>query len=218
MELPHASSVDWLAIGTVLQGCGTLVGAVAVIIAAKLGSSTFETWRRQKLTERHMEQAERILTAAYRARRALSYVRNPAVWPYELAKARQQLRHDIDWQNRSEMDQQRLEQAQVYYDRLDSTRGERAALEECQPMARGLFGENLDICIDVLIQTFQTIQYSANSHANRGLFDDISILFDIDSALIEGYKAPNKINKMDKSISDQIGIIEATCVPVLRME
>ena len=57
------TTIDWAATGTMLSGIGTLVGALAVIGAAIIGSHTFENWKRQKLAERNFELAERILTA-----------------------------------------------------------------------------------------------------------------------------------------------------------
>ena len=75
------------AVGSLLQGIGTILGAMAVFVAAWLGSRTFETWRQQKLSERLIEQAERIVTATYKVRRGLSYVRNSAIFAYEFAAA-----------------------------------------------------------------------------------------------------------------------------------
>lgn len=65
---------DWAGFGSLLSGVGTIIGALAVIITAIVGSRTFEGWRKQKLSERRIEQAERILTATYKARRALGDV------------------------------------------------------------------------------------------------------------------------------------------------
>ena len=57
------SKIDWVATGTMLQGVGTLVGAVAVLVAAWFGKTTFEAWRRQQVAGRKLAQAERILEA-----------------------------------------------------------------------------------------------------------------------------------------------------------
>ncbi|WP_287882781.1 hypothetical protein [Paracoccus sp. (in: a-proteobacteria)] len=73
-------------IGAVLQGIGSLAGAFAVGFAAWMASNTFENWRRQKISERRIEQAERILTATYKVRRGLSQVRNPMIWAHELGR------------------------------------------------------------------------------------------------------------------------------------
>ncbi|GGB57933.1 hypothetical protein GCM10010833_10890 [Blastomonas aquatica] len=66
------AGIDWAATGTMIQGVGTLGGAIAVYAAAKLGLAA---WKHQKLAERNRDQAEVILHAAYNARRALTYLR-----------------------------------------------------------------------------------------------------------------------------------------------
>lgn len=94
------TTIDWAATGTMLQGVGTVVGALAVIGAAIIGSRTFDNWKRQKLAERHIEQAERILTATYKVRRGLSYVRNPAMWGHETDAAEEQLKANGEWEKK----------------------------------------------------------------------------------------------------------------------
>ncbi|MBL3575369.1 hypothetical protein JMK10_05395 [Rhodovulum sulfidophilum] len=69
---------DWSALGSVLSGIGAIVGAFAVIWAARLGSRTFESWREQKISERQIDQAERILIATYDAERSLGDLRHAA--------------------------------------------------------------------------------------------------------------------------------------------
>lgn len=216
--MPYASSVDWLAVGSVLQGAGTVVGAIAVIIAAKLGSSTFENWRRQKLSERRIEQAERILLATYRARRGLSYVRSPMMWPSELAEAEDQLKSIEGWEHKPKKDKERIKHAQVYYNRIISRREERRALEECQPMARALFGEDLEMSIEELNRQYQIVKYSADSYTRQNEFQDPKITCAINAALYEGYTAEDDSNKIDAAIKEQVENIEEICVPILRID
>ena len=71
-------------IGVVLQGVGALAQAFAICFAAYTASNTYRGWRRQKLSEQRIGQAERILVAANRARRALEFVRRPFVTAHEL--------------------------------------------------------------------------------------------------------------------------------------
>jgi len=91
------SVFDWQATGAMLQGLGTLLGAGAVLVAAKLGANTFRSWKREKLAEKHIDQATLILTAAYRARRALGYVRGIMMWGHELTTAEEKLKENRDW-------------------------------------------------------------------------------------------------------------------------
>ncbi|MDX5985708.1 hypothetical protein SIL82_15755 [Sphingomonas echinoides] len=131
------TSIDWAATGAMLSGIGTLVGALAVIGAAVIGSRTFENWKRQKLAERHIEQAERILTATYKARRGLSRVRSPAMWGNETDTAEEQLKASGEWEKTfPESERKNLASAQAYYNRINATRDDQRALEECQPVNR----------------------------------------------------------------------------------
>ena len=149
--IEKCASIDWTATGTMFQGIGTLVGAIAVIIAAVIGSATFEKWRAQKIAERRMEQAERILTAAYKARRGLSLIRSPMIWNHELEAAAEQLKTSGEWEKVfPESQRAKLATKQAYYNRLSQTNDEQIALSEAQPMARAFFGEALESAIEEL--------------------------------------------------------------------
>jgi hypothetical protein len=105
--------------GSVLSGAGTVVGAIAVIVAAKFASNTFEEWRRQKLPERRIEQAERILTATYKARRALEHVRSPIMFSHEQVTAEKHLEQQDYWKTIPADRRRKLITAQGYYNRLN---------------------------------------------------------------------------------------------------
>ena len=120
---------DWVGTGTMLYGIGTILGALAIFGAAVIGSNTFNRWRQQKLAERRIEQAERILTATYKVRRGLSYVRGPAMWAHELETSEEQLKANGEWNNASgESERRKLATAQAYYNRLKQTRDAQKAL------------------------------------------------------------------------------------------
>lgn len=127
-------------IGAVLQGVGALAQAFAIGFAAWLASDTYKGWRTQKLSERRMEQAERILTAAYNARRALGYVRSPLMEAHELSAAEAHLEKQVSWATVDANRKSRLVSAQGYYNRLNAVLEERRAVEDCLPMARALLG------------------------------------------------------------------------------
>lgn len=209
---------DWAATGAMLQGFGTIGGALAVLFAAMIGSGTFKSWRLQKLSERRIEQAERILTATYKVRRGLSYVRNPAMWLHELEAAEEKLKDTGGWSQAGgdAQRQKKMIKAQAYYNRLSATRNDQRALEECQPMARALFGEKLENAIEELNHQFWTVQvYVDASHDDQG--SDREFRRKIDAAIYEGYPSVEE-NEIDKSINKNIKIIEDTCVPVLSLK
>src|SRR5438094_128266 len=66
--------IDWAATGSMIQGLGTAAGVFAVIWGA-LRATTL--WKQQKVAERRLESAERILTASYKIRRAMYEVEMP---------------------------------------------------------------------------------------------------------------------------------------------
>lgn len=214
--MPCANNIDWAATGTMLQGIGTVVGGFAVIGAAIIGSRTFDVWKRQKLAERHIEQAERILTAVYKVRRALSFVRSPMMWAHELDAAEESLKASGDWEKVFDAEEQRRwRTTQAYYNRLTKTADDRTALEQCQPMARALFGEELEKSIEKLNHQFWTIKIyvDANQSDRNGL--DYEFRKKIDRAIFEGYP-PKEENEIDCIIAQEVKSIESICLPVFR--
>lgn len=207
--------IDWAATGSMLSGIGTVVGALAVIGAAIIGSRTFDNWKRQKLAERHIEQAERVLTATYRVRRGLSRVRSPAMWGHETDAAEEQLKASGDWEKTfPESERKGLATAQAYYNRLNATRDDQRAHEECQPMARAFFGEELEKALEKLNQQFWTVKVYLDANHNDKAGTDANFRRKIESAIWEGY--PNaEENEVDQTIAAQVKLIENTLAPVL---
>lgn len=204
-------------IGTVLQGVGALAQAFAIGFAAWMASNTYQSWRQQKLSERRIEQAERILTATYKARRALEYVRSPLMTSHELGSAEDDLKSLEGWDHATEERKKTLTSAQGYFNRLKNVREERVALEDCLAMARALFGPEIEQAIETLGRQFHHVQISAESTTwgppdpdgedRRGVWRELS------SASTKRH--PNKMNEL---IAEQVKLIEDTLVPVLRLE
>ena len=80
--------IDWAATGSMLSGWGTLLGAFAVAYAAKTGVDTFTSWKVQKLEERRIDLAEKILEVTNKSFGALRFVRNPFQTAKDLEDAR----------------------------------------------------------------------------------------------------------------------------------
>lgn len=208
--------IDWAATGAMLSGVGTVIGALAVIGAAVIGSHTFDSWRRQKLAERHIEQAERILTATYKVRRGLSRVRSPAMWGHETDAAEEQLKASGVWEKTfPESKRVRLATAQAYYNRMNATKDDRQALEECQPMARAFFGEELEKALEKLNQQFWTVKVYVDANCNDKDEADAEFRQKIESTIWEGYPTAEE-NEVDQTIAAQIKLIEDLLVSVLR--
>jgi hypothetical protein len=198
-----------------LQGAGSFFGAVAVLGAAKLGASTFESWRFQKVAERRIEQAERILTATYNSRRALGYVRGRMFWAHELKAANEFLKANASWASPDRM--KRWEKAQAIFNRLAKTQDEQSELSKCLPMARALFGEELEAALEALNHQFWLVQVDAESYID----DDGSepeFTKKITRGMQEIEPPAGEVNEITESIRVLIGTIERICLPVLRIE
>lgn len=160
------TAIDWDATGSMLSGWGTLIGAGAVIYA---GIKGFDQWKKQKLTERKMEIAERIHTASYRAQAALNRVRSPMMWAAEEYAARAKLEEDKEFIGNNPKDRQkRLVTAQAYYTRLSKVREERLALEEAKPLANVLFGQPVEQALEKLDHQFWVVQTYVDEYIDHG--------------------------------------------------
>lgn len=210
--------IDWSATGAMIQGLGTLAGAVAVYAAARLGLSA---WKHQKLAERNRDQAEVILHAAYNARRALVYLRSPWMSGSEQAAAEEKLNtDDPNWRdNIVEEKQKRIITAQAYYMRAIRLFDERSKLEDCLPMARALFGEELENAIETLHHQFHIVLTYADAYVDDYNGTDRDFTVKIRRALFASNKrAAGDENEVSDAIDSSIAVIEATCLPYLRLD
>lgn len=140
------------------------------------------------------------------------------MWGHETDAAEEQLKANGEWEKVfGEGDRSSLATAQAYYNRLNRTKDDRIALEECQPIARALFGEELEKAIETLNQQFWTVKVyvDANHRDKKGA--DTEFRRKIDSTIWEGYPSTEE-NEIDQTVAAHVKIIEDICVPVLRLE
>jgi len=216
MTLPTcASTIDWAASGAMLSGAGTLLGAAAIMFAAIIGGNTFKSWRRQKVAERVLVQAERILEATYKGRRALRYVRGIMLWGHELSAAEETLKADPQWDLQLEAKQKRLVTFQVFLNRLNRVREDREALDQCLPMARALFGEDLEKAIELLAHQFWMVEVHAQSYVDDDGSDQ-NFAKKIRRGMYEIEPMEGEVNEVTAKVEAAVATIEATCLPVLR--
>lgn len=212
-------AIDWSATGDMLQGWGSILGALAIMVAAYFGSQTFKAWRQQNLSERKVEQAERILTATYIARRELGRVRSPAMWSNETDRAEEKLVEAgelVAGQARSD-DDRRLITAQAYYNRLNDAAEVRRELEECLPMARALFGLEVEQALEAMNHHFWSVKvYVDANHRDRSGADK-EFRRKIDSTIWTGYPSKEE-NEIDLAVEKNVALIEEKCLPALRLE
>lgn len=208
-------SIDWDATGSMIQGWGTLLGAGAVIYAAKRGADTFESWKQQKVAERRQEQAELILTSAYNARRALRYVREPMMWGHELSAAEEKLREDeAQWAQQTDARRKRLVTAQAYFNRLNKTSDEQRELSTRLPMARALFGEELEQALEDLRHQFWIVQVDVESYIDDEC-QNAQFTRQIRRGMYDVKPPEGEVNEVSSKIEAAVSTIERICQPAL---
>ncbi len=210
-----SNAIDWAATGAMLQGIGTFAGILAVIWGTLYGANT---WRKQKQAERRLEIAERILTATYKGRSSLAYVRSPLMLAYELNAAEEKLKEDKGWLNQTEGRRKRLITAQAYYNRLNRTRDEQIALDECLPMARALFSEILEKAIEKLRRQFWVVQVDVDSYIDDEHGTDADFTKKIRQSMYDTRPRNGEKNEVSDAIAESVDLIEKACEPALRLE
>lgn len=215
MVMNNMCLIDWAAVGSILQGIGTIAGVCAVIWGAFFGANA---WKEQKRAERRLEMAERILTATHKSRRALSYVRSPLMMGYELSAAEEKLQADETWTNHAEGRRKRLVTAQAYFNRLNNTKEEQLALEECLPMARALFSEELEKAVEKLRHQFWSIQVDVEAYVDDEHGNDAEFTKQIRRGMYDVKPRQGEINETSAAIANAVEAIERICEPALRLE
>lgn len=206
--------VDWASTGTMLQGIGTVVGAVAVVWAAFKASSV---WKEQKRLERRLEMAERILTAAHKGRRALRYIRGPMVWGHEISAAEEIIKQDTHWDSQPASRQQRLITAQAIFNRINKTKDEQSALDECLPMSRALFGAELEKAVEELTRQFWIVQVDVESYVDDWNGSDAEFTKKIRRGMFDMKAGADDVNEVTNAIEAAVDTIERICLPALRL-
>ena len=197
-----------------LQGIGTNVGSLAVLAAALIGANTFKGWRKQQFAARRAQEAEEILRATYKSRDALAEIRSPFMSSYEHDRAEEVLSKNDKWEHELETRKARMRTTQAYYNRLNHHQSEMDALDAALPMARALFGEQLESAVRKLRHQFWIIQVDADSY-----MDDNGGDKDFTKKIRDGmHRINDKENEVTITINESVNIIENTCLPVLRLE
>lgn len=206
--------IDWSDTGTMLQGIGTVTGAFAVFWAAKKGA---QTWKEQKQAERRQQMAEKILTASYKGRNALRRVRSPMLWGYEQTAAEKKLKEDPAFEGKPESFKARLITTQAFYNRLNDAKGDQLTLDECLPMARALFNDDLETAVKGLRDQFWYVQCDVDAYAEDEGSPDAEFTKKIKRGMYDmGTK--KEPNEMTQAIDGLVDSIEQLCAPALRFD
>lgn len=206
--------IDWTATGHMLVGIGTLAGAIAIIVAAILGRDAVTRIRRQKQVERQIEHAEKTLTAAYQLGEAIGVIRSPLSTAQELASAQEEL-EATDWFSILPSDeQQRVVQANVFYQRIRSFDEIYNAAVSVLPFVKAYFGEEAETAFKKLIHARHTVRVYADAYArDRG--NDPKYSQKVESFVWAG-AADEGGDPVASEVTNAIGILERHLLPVVR--
>ena len=210
-----SATIDWAATGTMLQGIGTLAGACAVAWAANKGADTFDAWRTQKLTERKMDQAEKILTATHDAREALQLVRREIIYGYEKHEAEKILQEMNGWQEMPTEARNFLTLQMIYQTRLQNKSNEFSKLNKIRTMSHALFGSALDAAISHILMIYECLINKAGAY-NEGLSAEVRK--QVYEAMFAVKTQDGQVNEVTAAIEAAVATIERTCLRVLRLE
>lgn len=206
-------AIDWDATGSMLSGIGTLIGAGAVVGAAWVGRATFRSWKAQRVEERRMDAAERILTLAYRLRYAFNSVRGRGIFEFETKAAEEKLDANVsDWRSKEQGEQGRMTTAQVILNRLNSRREDWQEIWTLKPVALALFGSEVETSLHAFWTHYVAVEVSASGYAeDDGTDKDFSKSIRRD--LFGG-----KDDEVGPGVETAIASLEAQLLPILRME
>ncbi|WP_447908859.1 hypothetical protein [Brevundimonas bullata] len=207
-------TIDWSATGSMLSGIGTLVGAGAVVWAANKAADTFEGWKKQKIAERHIEQAERILTAAYEANDAINYARGRFIHSWEIDEAQKQEEKHSGWLTFLEAKQRRVSIARARLNRLRNCKDEQEALRVCRPIAKALWGEDLHKSLTDFHHQFWILETYIQAYAGDEDGTDPNFTKKISQAIASS--TDDRDDEISAATINCIKNIENTLLPVLR--
>ena len=182
-----------------VQGIGTITGAMTVLIAALMGRSTFKDWKVQKIEERRMNVAESVLTLGYRLTDALIEARSRITPEQERDAAAAQIDEASSPGGiRTGTERENCITAQVIINRLAHFRSDWDEIWTLKPLVLAYFGAEVQETIGVfwtlratLVMLAQQLGDEAGNDRDRAvqirreLFasDDDSIGMAMDEAL-----------------------------------
>jgi len=210
-------AIDWAATGTWMQAWAGFTQAGAVAFVGWKGANVFKTWRRQKIEERKMDAAERILTLTYRLRRAFTVIRSPMMWAGALDAAEKRLREaGVTLDSLPELKRKNMIYHQAMLDRINSFEAEWAEIGAVTPIAAALFGKVVEEQLELLWRQRGAVAVASESYADdRGQDNEFTAQLRAD--MWEGMGKHNGAgDRITEIIDGVVTKVEAALLPVLR--
>ncbi len=211
----------WEATGAMMSGWAAIGGVGAVIFAAHKAADTFKQYRRQRQEDRRIEAAERILTIAYSLKRKLQGVRSPMSLGGETEEAIEQLREG-DWYMILDDDEKRRAQTgQVILRRLQRQKDDWEEIFVAMPMARALFGENIEAALQSIFRQARAVQIAASMYRDGhdgGGHDGGALRRQFEATFWEGGGTPGEPDEVSNAVDQAICALEAELLSVIRAD
>jgi hypothetical protein len=158
-----SNAACWDATGSMLQGWGAWFAGFAVIYAAWKAGDALSNFRRQKQEERRIDAAQQLLTFAYRFKRTLRSARITPASALEETRAGELLKQTLeDWDSKHEEERQRHLTAQIISSRLNSEEVLHNGVFDLMPVARALFGDEVESHLQALWEARTSVELDAH--------------------------------------------------------
>jgi hypothetical protein len=202
-----------------MQAWAGFAQAAVILFVGIKGATAFDVWRRQKIEERRMDAAERILTLAYRVRRALSSIRHPMMWAAALEAAKKTRIEKGDAPGTLDQGEGKNRvYAQATLDRINAFSAEWDEMAAITPIAAALFGPKLETDLERLWRQRNIVAGAAEDYAEDD-GSDRDHTRRIRADLWENLGTRNKDeDKVSIEVAAAISDIEGTLLPVIRAE
>lgn len=206
-------SSDLTAWGTLLSGVGTLLGAIAVIYAARKAADTYSQWKRQNVEQRKMDYAVSTLAAAYRVQDAINGIRSTFPTVVEMLEAEDRLLQNAGFSRQPEFKQERQIVGEAMAARLEKQKSRWDSIIEVLPLARAFFDDDLRKALQELLAVRRTLSKS---------IEQLAVCEEKLSASglshHELWVTPGGRDSFSLTLHRTMSVIEERCLPVLRAE
>lgn len=202
-----------------MQAWAAFAGAIALVVAAWIGSRTFDSWLRQRQTERLLDAGERILTLVYRAQDVFRTIRSPAQWADEVEKADQSLQEtypnlDLEPEGR----RQRLRLSQIMLTRIADQNDYWKEFWELVPIARVHFGEEFEKAFRTIWVQRARISSTAMTYPNIDAEQDLEFYRKCQADFWDGVGHASGHDEIGAALEELVTRANAVILPTLRPE
>jgi len=159
-------AIDWSATGAMLSGIGSVLSAVAVIVAALFAGKELGKLRAKRAEERREDHAQACLAAANKVKWAIRHMRAPTIRG-EGDRAAQELEMATPLTPQDGDEKAWQIARQVYANRATDTAEAPEILADCVPLAGALFSKNVVRAMEDLIEADDVCREYLHEITNR---------------------------------------------------